>query len=103
MATVIDPRTKKLGEFVNGNDKNKIWDAMLNDMVQRYPQVEYWESPPPNDPTKNYVGIAPPAGGTNDDVAFIIDHLNDEEEDADKDPEEGSMPLIDQYRDELEA
>ena len=49
------------------------------------------------------MGIAPPAGGTNADVAFIIDHLNDEEEDADKDPEEGSMPLIDQYRDELEA
>ena len=39
MATDLGPRTKNLGAFVNGNDKNMIWDAMLNEMVQRYPQV----------------------------------------------------------------
>ena len=45
------------------------------------------------------MGIAPPARGTNDDILFIIDHLNSDEEDADEDPEEGSTPLIDQYKD----
>ena len=49
------------------------------------------------------MGISQPARGTNDDILFIIDHLHADEEDADKEAEEGTTSLIDQYRDELEA
>ena len=61
MATALDPRTKKLGAFINGNDKNTIWDAMLNEMVRRYPQVAAGAPPSPNAPANNDVGIVPPA------------------------------------------
>ena len=98
VAMATAPRTKKLGAFVNGNDENMIWDAMLNEMVQRYPQVAAGAPPPPNAPANNDVGIAPPARGTNDAISFIIDHLNADEEDADEETEEGTTPLIDQYR-----
>ena len=54
---------------------------MLNEMVLRYPQVAD-VAPPPNVPTKNCVGIAPPSRGTNYYISSIIDHLNDDEEDV---------------------
>ena len=92
MATALDPITKKLRLLVNGNDKNVIWDAMLNEMVQRYPQVTAVEPPPPNAPANNYVGTAQPARGNNDDISFIIDHLNSDNEGADKDTEDG-LPI----------
>ena len=34
MNNALDQGTNKLGEFINGNDKKKIRDAMLNKMVQ---------------------------------------------------------------------
>jgi hypothetical protein len=89
--------------MVNGNDRNKIWDAMLDEMVRRFPQVAAGLPPPPNAPTNNDVAIAPPARGTNDDISFIMDHLNADEEDVDEEAEEVTTPLIDQCRNELEA
>ena len=50
-------------------------------------------------PGKKYVGITPPARGTNDEIVFIIDHINAEEKGVYEDTEEGSTPLIDQYGD----
>ena len=72
-------------------------------MVRRYPWVSSIAPPLPNASAINYVGIALPVKGNNDDIAFIIDNHNDDKEDADEEPEEGSMPLVDQYIDELEA
>ena len=49
------------------------------------------------------MGIAPPVRVTNDGITFIIDQYNSDNEEAGEDPEEGSIPLVDQYRDELES
>ena len=87
MAAALDPITKKLGSFVNGNNKNVIWGALLNKMVQRYPQVASVATPPPNAPANNYLVITPPARGTNDDISLIIDHLNYDDKGEDEDPE----------------
>ena len=103
MNNALDQGTNKLGEFINGNDKKNIWDAMLNKMVQGKPQFLAGSFNTHNDPANNAVGISQPFRGTNDDILFIIDHLHADEEDADKEAEEGTTSLIDQYRDELEA
>ena len=87
MDTALDTRTKKIGAFVNGNNEKTIWDAMLNEMVQRYPQAAARSPPPCNVPTINYMGIEPPARVTNDDVTLIIDNLNAEKEDTGEEPE----------------
>ena len=47
--------------------------------------------------------IALPARVNNDEITLMIDHLNADEEGADKDLEKVSTTLIDQYRDELES
>jgi hypothetical protein len=74
IATVLDPRFKLLNGFDNNEDKVRIWDALLTEMILRGDKATVEEEE--TDDNDNPRGNQEPCPAPNmddDDIAFFID------------------------------
>ena len=76
IATVLDPRFKSLNGFDNNDDKVRIWDALLAEMILRADKgtVEEEQETDDENPRGNQEpACCPVPDADDDDIAFFID------------------------------